>query len=130
MCIYNSYKPSCFDCTHSNYSFGQAEGTTAAILGLILRLVVAQGVVLQHHPTVLPSMDVICPLENIFFKTVIKLGYHRTGFICEKGYLTKDVQKLVETAQLYHSTPGMEWLISGDLEEIKLYDSFKCRSKI
>ena len=46
--------------THSNNSFGKAEGTTAAILGLILRLVVAQGVVVQHHPTILRSMDVVC----------------------------------------------------------------------
>lgn len=53
-----------FKCTHSNNSFAKAEGTTTAILCLILRLVVAQGVVFQDHPTVLPSMDVICPLKN------------------------------------------------------------------
>lgn len=50
--------------THSNNSFAKAEGTPTAILGLILRLVVAQCVVFQHHPTVLPAMDVVCPLKN------------------------------------------------------------------
>lgn len=50
--------------THSNDSFAKAEGTPAAVLRLILRLVVAQCVVLQNHPTVLPSMDVVCPLKH------------------------------------------------------------------
>lgn len=50
--------------THSNNSFAKAEGTPTAILRLILRLVVAQCVVLQSHPTVLPAMDVVCPLKN------------------------------------------------------------------
>lgn len=53
-----------FNLTYSNDGFAKAEGTTTAVLSLILRLVVAQGVVFQDHPTVLPSMDVICPLKN------------------------------------------------------------------
>lgn len=52
-----------FDYTHSNNSFAEAERTTAAIFSLILRFVVAQGVVFQDYPSVLPSMDVICPLK-------------------------------------------------------------------
>lgn len=50
--------------THSDNGFAEAEGTPAAVLGLILRLVVAQCVVFEDHPTVLPSMDVICPLRE------------------------------------------------------------------
>lgn len=52
-----------FSCTHSNDSLAEAERTPAAVLSLVLRFVVAQGVVFQHDPAVLPSMDVICPLE-------------------------------------------------------------------
>lgn len=50
--------------THSDDGLAEAEGTPAAVLGLILRLVVAQRVVLQDHPTVLPTVDVIGPLKN------------------------------------------------------------------
>ena len=50
--------------TYGDHSFSEAEGAPTAVLGLVLRLVVAKRVVFQHHPTVLPSMDVVCPLEK------------------------------------------------------------------
>lgn len=49
--------------THSDDSLAEAQRTSAAVLGLVLRLVVAQGVVLQDDPAVLPAVDVVCPLE-------------------------------------------------------------------
>lgn len=54
---------SIFTCTHSDDSLAEAERTPAAVLSLVLRFVVAQGVVFQDDPAVLPSMDIICPLE-------------------------------------------------------------------
>lgn len=51
-------------CTHSDDSLAEAERTSAAVLGLVLRFVVAQGVVFQDDPAVLPAMDIICPLET------------------------------------------------------------------
>lgn len=49
--------------THGDDSLAEAEGTSAAVLGLVLGLVVAQGVVLQDDPAVLPAVDVVGPLE-------------------------------------------------------------------
>lgn len=49
--------------TYSNNSFAKAQGSTAAVLRLILGLVVAQSVIFQYNPTVLPAVDVVCPLK-------------------------------------------------------------------
>lgn len=52
-----------FSCTHSDDSLAEAQRASATVLGLVLRFVVTQGVVLQDDPAVLPSMDIVCPLE-------------------------------------------------------------------
>lgn len=54
---------SIFSRTHSDDGLAEAQRASAAVLGLVLRFVVAQGVVFKDDPAVLPSVDIVCPLE-------------------------------------------------------------------
>lgn len=48
--------------TYRDDSFTEAQRAPAAVFPFILRLVVAQRIIFQHDPSVLPSVYVICPL--------------------------------------------------------------------
>lgn len=48
--------------TYCDDSFAEAQRAPAAVFPFILRLVVAQGVIFQHDPSVLPSVYVVRPL--------------------------------------------------------------------
>lgn len=48
--------------THCDDSLAEAQRPPAAVFPLILRLVIAQSIVFQHDPSVLPSMYVVRPL--------------------------------------------------------------------
>lgn len=53
-----------WDFAYRDDCLAEAEGAAAAKLALMLRLIVAQGVLPQHHPPVLPAMNVVGPLQT------------------------------------------------------------------
>lgn len=50
--------------TYCDDSLAEAQRPPATIFPFILRLVVAQSIIFQHDPSVLPSMYVVCPLQT------------------------------------------------------------------
>ena len=50
--------------THRDDSLAKTDGASAAILCLIFRLVVTQSIIFQNYPTILPPMNIVCPLEE------------------------------------------------------------------
>lgn len=55
-------KTACQLWAYRDDSLAEAEGPTAAKLAFMLRLIVAEGILPQHHPPVLPAMNVVGPL--------------------------------------------------------------------
>lgn len=76
--------------THSDDSLAETQGPSAAKLSLVLRLVVAQSVVLQNHPAILPAVDVVGPLQ------IKKLLSYEGGRNSQCGHAITRMRTIVE----------------------------------
>lgn len=48
--------------THRDHSLAKTDGSPTAIFCFIFRFVVTQSIIFQNYPTILPSMNIVCPL--------------------------------------------------------------------
>lgn len=62
--IYTNIKSAFIKIMGRDDSLAKTNGTSATILCLIFRFVVTQSIVFQNYPTILPPMDVVCPLAE------------------------------------------------------------------
>lgn len=62
--IYTDIKPAFIKIVRRDHSLAKTDGSPTAIFCFIFRFVVTQSIIFQNYPTILPSMNIVCPLAE------------------------------------------------------------------